>query len=57
MSGEYDVHPDGSLIINNVTFVNENTFRVIFLLAKDGNPFEEDIQVVVTGKLLYVTFC
>lgn len=47
-NGEYDVHPDGSLIIKNATFQHEATFRVIFLPQRDGIPSREDIRVVVT---------
>ncbi|KAJ8019373.1 NLR family CARD domain-containing protein 4 [Holothuria leucospilota] len=44
-SGEYDVHPNGSLIINNVTVRHDNNFTVVKLNLPEEIPPQYTIHV------------
>ncbi|KAJ8018082.1 hypothetical protein HOLleu_44125 [Holothuria leucospilota] len=48
-SGEYDVYPNGSLIINRVS-LQHDSFTVAYLHTKKDVPIFIHIQVVVVGK-------
>lgn len=48
-SGEFDIHANGSLIINNVSLGHEHNFTVLQLQRADSYPIVLNIQVVVTG--------
>ncbi|PIK55419.1 hypothetical protein BSL78_07690 [Apostichopus japonicus] len=47
-SGEFDVHANGSLTINNVSLSHDHNFTVLQLQTADSNPIVLTIQVVVT---------
>lgn len=48
-SGEFDIHDNGTLIINNVSLLHEKNFKVVwFLLSELFNTYH--IEVEVTGK-------
>ncbi|XP_071852728.1 uncharacterized protein [Apostichopus japonicus] len=49
-SGEYLVHPNGSLIITKVSTKHDHVFRVTTLATIDEDPIFEDICVVVYDK-------
>lgn len=51
-SGEFDVHLNGSLIINYVTLQHEHSFAVAYLYAEDGSLEISVIEVVVVVKPL-----
>lgn len=50
LSGEFDVFPNGSLIIKNVSLRDDHIFRVILLDSKDVDSVIHDIRVYVTGE-------
>ncbi|XP_071852747.1 uncharacterized protein [Apostichopus japonicus] len=49
-SREYLVHPNGSLIITNVSTKHNHVFRVTTLATIDEDPIFEDVRVVVYDK-------
>ncbi|KAJ8048540.1 hypothetical protein HOLleu_00895 [Holothuria leucospilota] len=49
-SGEFDIYPNGSLIINNATMQHDHFFTVIVLEALTDPPSPIFIQVVVSVK-------
>lgn len=50
-SGEFDILPNGSLIINNVTIQHEHFFRVFMFLEEESDPtVQYDVYVKVVGK-------
>ncbi|KAJ8034300.1 hypothetical protein HOLleu_21077 [Holothuria leucospilota] len=51
ISGEFDVHPNGSLIINHVTIYHHHEFSVVKLNTRDDHPTPHIVDVVTTGQL------
>ncbi|PIK52008.1 hypothetical protein BSL78_11081 [Apostichopus japonicus] len=49
-SGEYLVHPNGSLIITKVSTKHNHVFRLTTLATIDEDPIFEDVHVVVYDK-------
>ncbi|KAJ8018960.1 NLR family CARD domain-containing protein 4 [Holothuria leucospilota] len=49
-SGEFDIEPNGSLIINNVSLKHEGTYTVIKLDSPTSTPVTYTISVVVLAK-------
>ncbi|KAJ8048538.1 Protein NLRC5 [Holothuria leucospilota] len=49
-SGEFDIYPNGSLIINNATLQHDHFFTVIMLETSTAAPSPIFIQVVVSVK-------
>ncbi|KAJ8027639.1 hypothetical protein HOLleu_32840 [Holothuria leucospilota] len=47
LSGEFDVFPNGSLVIKNVSLADDHIFRVILLDSKDVDSVIHDILVYV----------
>lgn len=47
LSGEFDVFPNGSLVIKNVSLADDHIFRVILLDSKDVDSVIHDIRVYV----------
>lgn len=54
-SGEFDITPDGSLIIKNVTVQHETRFTVYEVESPDDIPRRHYVDIVTIGKKLY--FC
>lgn len=46
-SGEFDVFPNGSLIINNVSLQNDHTFRVVYMPSDEDAPYPIDVRIIV----------
>lgn len=46
-SGEFDIYPNGSLIINTVFLRHETHFQVAFVLSRSSKPVFTDVRVVV----------
>lgn len=49
-SGEFNIHPDGSLIINNVSAHHEGRYTVTKFKSSSEHPFIQTIEVKVKGK-------
>lgn len=49
-SGEFNIHNNGSLIINYVTLEHEHTFKVAYLPSEEDKPVFIDITVIVVVK-------
>lgn len=49
-SGEFDVYPNGSLVIRNVTLQHERSFTVSIFESESDVPVSLDVKVVVTVK-------
>ncbi|KAJ8049796.1 hypothetical protein HOLleu_02700 [Holothuria leucospilota] len=47
-SGEFDIHPNGSLIINHVLLSHEHTFKVGYAHFDSEVPTLIDVQIIVT---------
>lgn len=50
VSREFDVHQNGSLVINEVTLEHDHTFTVIYVKTM-ASPIEVNVLVIVTSKL------
>lgn len=48
ISGQFDVLPNGSLVIKNVSFENDHMFRVILLKTKEDDSTIHDVRLYVT---------
>lgn len=51
-SGEFDIHPNGSLIINNVTLQHGNSFGVTLFFSRTKIPDTWVIEVQVISKFI-----
>lgn len=49
-SGEFDIHLNGSLIINNVTMGHHHGFTVVALSSPDGEVVFTTVDVIVISK-------
>lgn len=50
-SGEFDIHPNGSLVINNVSLEHDHFFTVVHIKRKEeADPETHKVRVVVTVK-------
>lgn len=47
-SGEYDIHPNGSLIIHNVTVDHEKSFAVVKLNSSEQTPLQINVEIITT---------
>ncbi|PIK57617.1 putative immunoglobulin superfamily member 10 isoform X2, partial [Apostichopus japonicus] len=56
-SGEYDIYPDGSLVINNVTASHESVYRVSTAISIFGSRISKNICVHTTATSLEDTEC
>lgn len=45
--GEFDVFPNGSLIINNVSLQNDHVFRVVYMPSDEDAPYPIDVRIIV----------
>lgn len=53
LSGEYDIHANGSLVIKNVSLQHETIFTVAVLDTCEGeNPRYFAISIIITGRYL-----
>ncbi|KAJ8051017.1 NLR family CARD domain-containing protein 4 [Holothuria leucospilota] len=50
VTGEYDVHPNGSLIIKDVSLTHEKTFSVAYLHSQEGTVVYVDVVIFVIVK-------
>lgn len=56
-SGEYDIHPNGSLSINKVSFQHNHTFTVAYIPTEEEAPSVIKVRIIVTCKfVLYEDF-
>lgn len=53
-SGEFDIHPNGSLIIETVTVKHESVYTVTKLITSSDPILSYDISVYTTGKYLSI---
>ena len=53
-SGEYDVHSNGSLIIQNVSLSHDHFFRALVMYSDFNQDCTEDIRVIVIGKIYVI---
>lgn len=51
-SGEYDIYPNGSLFIGNVTLKHENPYTVTYVQSLGEKTVIQEINVFVLGKLV-----
>lgn len=51
-SGEYDIHPNGSLSINKVSFQHNHTFTVAYIPTEEEAPAAIKVRIIVTHDTL-----
>lgn len=47
-SGEFDIFPNGSLIITNVTHQHDHNFGVVYMPSDEDEPYPIDVRIIVT---------
>ena len=53
-SGEFDVYPNGTLIINHVLEKYDGIFTAAYIQTQQEGPVFNEIRVSVIGKLVFV---
>lgn len=49
LSQEFDIHPNGSLVINSVSLFHDREFAVLKFQSKTEDPLRLVIEVIATG--------